>query len=125
VALGDHHDTVFLGREITRNENISEETARSVDREIHRIIDEQYNRAKQLISEHRPALDKIAEALMEHETLDGKHVLEILQFGEIRSPIISSLPAADAKVTGKKMPEKPVAPPGAIPEGPAPAPHPA
>jgi hypothetical protein len=38
VAFGDHHDTVFLGREITRNENISEETARKIDEEIHRII---------------------------------------------------------------------------------------
>jgi cell division protease FtsH len=125
VAYGDHHDTVFLGREITRNELISEETARHIDEEIHRIIDEQYNRAKQIIGERRAALDKIAEALLEYETIDGKHVLEILQFGEIRSPIIPPAPPkADAggKPSPKKTPEKAPAPESI---GPAPAPNPA
>jgi cell division protease FtsH len=124
VAFGDHHDTVFLGREITRNENISEDTARRIDAEIHRIIDEQYKRATDIIAQHRAALDKIAEALLEHETIDGKHVLEILQFGEIRSPIVQSVPPAKSDKTppaGKKSPEK------AAPEpmGPAAAPTPA
>jgi cell division protease FtsH len=93
IAFGDHHDTVFLGREITRNENISEETSRKIDIEIHRIIDEQYQRATEIISSRRAALDKIAAALIEHETIDGKHVLEILEFGEIRSPIVVSPPS--------------------------------
>jgi cell division protease FtsH len=124
IALGDHHDTVFLGREITRNELISEETARRIDEEIHRIIDEQYKRATQIISERRSALDKIAEALLEHETIEGKHVLEILQFGEIRSPILPSFGSKpENKPTGKKAPEKPLT--GAIPDGPTPAPTPA
>jgi cell division protease FtsH len=125
VALGDHHDTVFLGREITRNELISEETARRIDEEIHRIIDEQYNRAKNIITERRAALDKVAEALLEFETIDGKHVLEILQFGEIRSPIIPPAPpTADAggKPSPRKTPEKSSAPESI---GPAPAPNPA
>lgn len=124
VAYGDHHDTVFLGREITRNENISEDTARKIDAEIHRIIDEQYERAKQIIADHRPALDKMAEALLEHETIDGKHVLEILQFGEIRSPILPSLGAKPSSQPPKgKTPEKSPAP--EPPMGPAPAPTPA
>jgi cell division protease FtsH len=123
VAFGDHHDTVFLGREITRNENISEETARKIDEEIHRIIDEQYQRATKIVREHRPALDKIAEALLEHETIDGKHVLEILQFGEIRSPILPSINArTDSEAAAKKAPDKAPAP---EPMGPAPAPTPA
>jgi cell division protease FtsH len=122
VAYGDSHDTVFLGREITRNENVSEETARKIDEEIHRIIDEQYQRATKLIAEHRTALDKIAEGLLEYETIDGKHVLEILQFGEIRSPITAvpppKLDAAAAKKEVEKSPE-----PESI--GPAAAPNPA
>jgi cell division protease FtsH len=123
VAFGDHHDTVFLGREITRNENISEETARKIDEEIHRIIDEQYVRATAIIKEHRAALDKIAEALLEHETIDGKHVLEILQFGEVRSPILLSINArSDAQTQPKKTPDKAPAP---EPMGPAAAPTPA
>jgi cell division protease FtsH len=123
VAFGDNHDTVFLGREITRNENISEETSRKIDEEIHRIIDEQYVRATAIIKEHRSALDKIAEALLEHETIDGKHVLEILQFGEVRSPILLSINArSDAQAQPKKAPDKAPAP---EPMGPAAAPTPA
>jgi cell division protease FtsH len=124
VAFGDAHDTVFLGRDITRNENISEETARKIDEEIHRIIDEQYKRATTIINDHRAALDKMAEALLEHETIDGKHVLEILQFGEIRSPILPTLPPkTDTPVSGKKVAEKMPAP--EPPMGSAPAPTPA
>lgn len=124
VAFGDHHDTVFLGREITRNESISEETSRKIDVEIHRIIDEQYERAKKIISEHRSALDKIAEALLEHETIDGKHVLEILEFGEIRSPVVPSPKPSTGESEGKKAPpEKSPAP--EPPMGSAAAPTPA
>jgi cell division protease FtsH len=107
IAFGDNHDTVFLGRDITRNENVSEETARKIDQEIHRIIDEQYQRAKAIILEHRPALDKIAEALLQYETIEGRHVNEILEFGEIRSPVVvAPPPKLDDKSNGKKMPEK-------------------
>jgi len=123
VAYGDHHDTVFLGREITRNENISEDTAKKIDEQIFHIIDEQYKRAKQIISEHRPALDKMAEALLEHETIDGKHVLEILHFGELRSPIVPSVPPkVDGQTPPKKASDKAAAP---EPMGPAAAPTPA
>jgi cell division protease FtsH len=121
VAFGDHHDTVFLGREITRNENISEETARKIDEEIHRIIETQYQRATDIVRQHRSALDKIAEALLEHETIDGKHVLEVLQFGEIRSPIMPSI-TSRSEPPAKKAPDKAPAP---EPMGPAPAPTPA
>src|SRR5688500_3226149 len=122
VAYGDHHDTVFLGREITRNENVSEETARLIDHEIHRIIDEQYIRAKEVVGSHRSALDKIAEALIEHETLDGKHVLEILQFGEIRSPFATASTPADKSTTKKPSEKHGTSDPLT---GPAPAPTPA
>ncbi len=104
VAYGDNHDTVFLGRDITRNENVSEETARQIDREIHRIIDEQYTRSTKIIGDRRTELAKIAEALLEHETLDGRQVLEILQFGEIRSPFAPPPPADWS--SSKKAPEK-------------------
>jgi cell division protease FtsH len=118
IAYGDHHDTVFLGRDITRNENVSEETARKIDVEIHRIIEEQYHRATEIISTRRSVLDKIAAALIEHETLDGKHVLEILEFGELRSPIIvgvTNKPDAPKPDKDKKPAEKA---PAAEPIGP-------
>ena len=111
IAFGDNQDTVFLGREITRTENVSEETARRIDEEIHRIIVEQYERVKKLIAEHREVLVKLADALLEHETLEGKHVLEILQFGEMRSPVTVTAigKPGEEKPADKKAPEKPAA----------------
>lgn len=122
VAYGESHDTVFLGRDITRNENVSEETARKIDAEIHRIIEEQYQRATDILAQHRDALDKVAEALLEFETIDGQHVMEILQFGELRTPVVSSQPPKADPPAAKKQPEKPAAV-ESVP--PAAAPHPA
>jgi len=92
VAYGDNQDQIFLAREITRSQNYSEDTARQIDAEIKNIIQSQYKRATQMITEHREALEKIAEALLEHETIDGIHVEEILEHGEIRSPVVNNVP---------------------------------
>jgi cell division protease FtsH len=124
VAFGESHDTVFLGREISRAQNYSEDTARKIDAEITRIINEQYARAAEIITARRPALDKIAEALLEHETIEGKHVMEILQHGEIRSPVVRDippLPKTGEKPSTKKSADKPAT--DAL--GTAPAPNPA
>jgi cell division protease FtsH len=96
VSYGDNQDAVFLGRDITRSDHISEDTARKIDLEVHRIIDEQYQRATAIIGDRRSALDKIAEALLQYETIEGKHVLEILEFGEIRSSVIVAPPPLKA-----------------------------
>ena len=92
VAMGENQDTVFLGRDITRSQHVSEDTARKIDIAISDILHTQYKRASQIITEHRAALDKIGAALIEHETIEGKHVLEILQHGEIRTPILHITP---------------------------------
>jgi len=122
VAMGENQDTVFLGRDITRSQHISEDTARRVDVAVSDILNSQYKRAQQIIGEHRSALDKIAAALLEHETIEGRHVLEILKEGEIKSPIVAvrppKLPATDAKPALKSAPDT------AGPTG-APAPSPA
>jgi len=87
IAFGDAQDTVFLGREITRSQTHSEETSRVIDEEVKKIVDAQYARAKDIIINHRAALDKIAESLLEHETIDGVHVQEIVDHGEMRTPV--------------------------------------
>jgi cell division protease FtsH len=125
ISYGDNQDTVFLGRDITRNEHVSEETNRKIDFEIHRIIDEQYTRAKQIIESRRDALEKIAQALIQYETLEGRHVLEILEFGEIRSPVVPvPPPKLEDKGGGRKAPAQ-TASPEALGNGPAAAPTPA
>lgn len=126
ISYGENQDTVFLGREITRSHNVSEETAHLIDSEVKKIVDETYAHAKQIITDHRAALDKIAEALLEHETIEGRHVKEIVEFGEIRSPVVPeaiTLPAAKPEDRGAKKAQEKV-----LPEpmgGAAPAPNPA
>jgi len=107
VAFGENSDTVFLGREISRTQSHSDETARRIDDAIAAIIREQYARAEKLVAENSEALRKIAEALLEHETLDGIHVMEIIKTGAIQTPIVGSPVAAPVR-------EAPAA--GAVPE---------
>ncbi len=126
ISYGDNSDTVFLGREITRNHAYSEETARKIDAEISRIVETQYARAKDIILGHRDALDKIAAALLEYETIEGKHVLEILNFGELRSPVVVEKPTKpDEKAADKKAAGKPASIPPLPASGAEPAPTPA
>ncbi|HTB63052.1 MAG TPA: ATP-dependent zinc metalloprotease FtsH [Opitutales bacterium] len=87
IAYGDNQDQIFLAKEISRNHGYSEETARQIDAEIHRLVEEQYQRAKDILTKNREVLDKVAKALLEFETIDGKHVHEILETGAIVSPI--------------------------------------
>ena len=94
VAFGENSDTVFLGREISRTQSHSDETARRIDEAIAAIVREQYARAEKLVADNAEALRKIAEALLQHETLDGVHVMEILKTGAIQTPIATSAPAA-------------------------------
>lgn len=93
VAYGGNQDHIFLGKEISRDQNYSEKTAQQIDIEIYKIINEQHKRSTELITERRDALETIAQALLEYETLDGKHVYEILEFGEIRSPVFKKIEA--------------------------------
>lgn len=87
ISYGENLQNLFLGREIARTQSVSEETLRAIDAEIQSIVSEQYARAERLISEHADAHKKIAEALLEYETLDGVHVKEIVEFGEIRTEV--------------------------------------
>jgi cell division protease FtsH len=124
IAFGENQDHIFLGREIARNQNYSEETARTIDMQVHAIVDTQYARALQIIEDHHEALNKIAEALIQYETLEGKHVMEIMEFGEIRSPIVlMQLPKTPEPEKGKddKAAAPQIKPEDGIGKDPAPA----
>jgi len=92
ISFGDKQDQVFLGKELSRAQNYSEETARKIDSAIKEIIDQQYERAKQLLTDHIDALHASANALLEFETIEGKHIHEILDHGHIISEVIKSSP---------------------------------
>ncbi|MGQ9780133.1 MAG: ATP-dependent zinc metalloprotease FtsH [Bacillota bacterium] len=67
-----HEEQIFLGRDIARDKNYSEELAAAIDREMRRIMDECYHRALAILREHRFELDGVYEALMEKETLEAE-----------------------------------------------------
>jgi len=79
IDYSENEETLFLGREITKVRNISEETSRKIDAAIRQIIDQCSAKAHELLEKHREALMKLADALLEYETLDGHDVELILQ----------------------------------------------
>lgn len=107
VAYGDNQDHIFLGKEISRDQNYSEATAQKIDATIHDLVEAQHQRALDILNENRQALDVLAEALLKHETLEGVHVMEILKHGEIRSPItLGDEEASKTEETEEVAPEK-------------------
>ena len=86
VQYGDTNEYVFLGREMGRSKDYSEHTAQEIDNEVHRIIDEAFKRAQEIITRHRDKLELIANALLEYETLEGAQVEEIIRTGRFTPP---------------------------------------
>ncbi len=84
-TYGENEELMFLGREISRTQNYSEETAKKIDAEIRGKLEKAYNRAKDIIINKRDKLEKIAELLLERETLEGRDVDEIMEYSRILS----------------------------------------
>jgi len=78
MALGRREGLVFLGRDIIEEKNYSEDTARLIDEEVKKIVDEAYNKAKALLEQNREKLKSLASALLEKEVLDGEEVKRLL-----------------------------------------------
>jgi len=103
LAFGEEQGEVFLGREFReRARNFSEATAIEIDNEVRTIVTTQFARAKQLLIENKPALDRIAKALLEWETLDGDEVEILLQGGTLNK---TKPPPPAAKPVEVKRPE--------------------
>jgi cell division protease FtsH len=84
LSFGEEEGEVFLGREFaSRQRNFSEATAIDIDSEVRSIVTAQYARAKQLLADNKPALDRIAEALLEWETLDGEEIDVLMRGGTL------------------------------------------
>jgi cell division protease FtsH len=78
VALGGQRQQVFLGEEIVQRREYSEVTAREVDEEIQTILSEAYERAVGTLQEYRSELDRVADALLEHEEIPGSMVFDLV-----------------------------------------------
>src|SRR5213596_2494876 len=95
IAIGDREAEIFLGREVVQRREISERTAELVDTEVKRILGDAYERAKAVLIERRDALDRLAAALLERETLDREEV-ELVVAGKPLPPVPPPPPAPAA-----------------------------
>ena len=106
-CFSNREEVLFLGREIARSNEISEETARKIDAEVKRIIDECYQQALALLTANRDKLDLLTKVLVERESLDGRDVDDLLKHGRIRTAAERN--AADAATEAEKKPPPPPA----------------
>jgi len=78
IALGDDQGRVFLGEELAKGKNYSDDTARQVDDEVRAISENAFERAIDTLREHREAFDRLADLLIEREVVPGSDVLDLV-----------------------------------------------
>ena len=78
IAYGENEEEVFLGRSVTKQQNMSEETAKKVDLEVKKIVDKGYERAREVLTEKIDDLHKLAKALLVYETLSGDEIRDLI-----------------------------------------------
>ena len=107
LQYAEPEEEVFLGYSVNRQRQMSNETAQQIDKEIRRIVEEGYERAKHLLDEHRSELEKLAQALLEYETLSGDEIQKVIagetiDRGGAKGP---SIPAAGSSIPKAKRPK--------------------
>ena len=78
LAYGENEEEVFLGRSVTKQQNMSEETVKKIDSEVKKIVDTGYKRAQQVLTEKIDDLHKLAKALLMYETLSGDEISNLI-----------------------------------------------
>ncbi|GAB4114866.1 MAG: ATP-dependent zinc metalloprotease FtsH [Wenzhouxiangellaceae bacterium] len=78
LSYSEDEDEVFLGRSVTQHKSVSDETARQIDKEVRRLIDESYARAKQILEDNMDILHSMTEALLKYETIDSKQIAQLM-----------------------------------------------
>lgn len=86
LLYAEEEGEVFLGRSVTKNKHMSEETVKLIDEEIRDFIDRNYARAKQLIEQNMDILHAMKDALMTYETIDAKQIDDLMARREVRAP---------------------------------------
>jgi cell division protease FtsH len=117
LQYAEADEEVFLGYSVNRQKNMSNETAQAIDKEIRRIVEQGYDRAKSVLEEQREQLETLAKALLEYETLSGDEIKTLLDGGTIdrggaRGPAI---PTAGSSIPKAKRPKPSIG--GAAPAG--------
>ncbi|MEE8300279.1 MAG: ATP-dependent zinc metalloprotease FtsH [Desulfatiglandales bacterium] len=78
LSFGKKEEEIFLGREIAQHRDYSEETAQKIDQEVTSLVSENYQKTHKLINDNLDTLSKLAKALLERETLDGRDIEKIM-----------------------------------------------
>tara|TARA_B100000745_G_scaffold4805_2_gene4023 strand:- start:20 stop:1234 length:1215 start_codon:yes stop_codon:yes gene_type:complete len=121
-VFGDNESEVFMGRDLVTHRNLSNATAEEVDKEVSRIIAEQYDRARSIIEENRHIIERMAKNLLEWETLESDQIDQIMAGDEPRPPAPSSddeppITGSDAESGGAASPKPEINPNIDLPAG--------
>ncbi len=114
LTFGKKEEQIFLGREISQHRDYSEDTAIQIDQEVRRIIDEQYKIAEGIITDNKDAMIRLAEALLEFETLDAVQIRRVvagLPLDSDNSPTTDDDGSPETEETSKNPFKKPILPP--------------
>ncbi|MDQ3144066.1 MAG: ATP-dependent zinc metalloprotease FtsH [Pseudomonadota bacterium] len=117
VQYAEADEEVFLGYSMNRQKNLSNETAQAIDKEIRRIVEQGYDRARHVLEEHRGELETLAKALLEYETLSGDEIKVIVGGGSIDRGRSAkpALPTAGSSIPKSRKPSSGLG--GAAPAG--------
>ena len=114
LAFGKKEEQIFLGREIAQHRDFSEDTAIKIDQAVKQIVSEQYARATKILEDNREAMDRLVEALLEHESLDLEQMKRVIAGLPVDSPETSTAPTDDNTNEPEEVKErfkKPILPP--------------
>jgi cell division protease FtsH len=89
VALGRQNGNVFLGRDIASDRDFSNETAAAIDEEVKNLVDQAYRRAKEVLQNNRLILDKLAQMLVDKETVDADELQDVLANNDVKMASIA------------------------------------
>jgi cell division protease FtsH len=109
VSYGENQEEVFLGHSVSRQQNVSEQTAQKIDAEIRRLVEAGLAEARRILAEHSDDLERLAQGLLEYETLSGDEIRDLLQGkppirepDEPAAPRPSAVPATKGRSTGEE-----------------------
>ena len=103
ILYVDNSEEVFLGKSVTQNKNMSEETARLIDDEIKRLVTEAHESALKILKDKKDDWEHLAQALIEYETLSGDEIKALLRGEEILKN--KDVPVSEEKRTKSSIPE--------------------
>jgi cell division protease FtsH len=107
LTYGKREEQIFLGREIAKTQDYSEETAERIDKEVKRFVMDNYERARTLLTEHKAALVKIADELLLREVLDADQVIRLAKGLTIEDPLPGVSTPASPEAPRREEKERP------------------